>query len=218
MKYKYLLFDLDGTLVDTLEGVIKSAQYALTFFGINATLEELRPFFGPPLRYSFMTLYDFTEEQADAAILKYRERYNVKGIEESRLFPEIPSLLDELKNAGYRLGVATSKYETVAEKTLKLFGIADKFEYITGSNLDETRAAKHEVIEESLRRFGITDRRLEALMIGDMKYDDIGAQKAGIDSYGVYTGTAKPPEHEEAGATYIANSFGELQKTLLSWV
>ncbi|MBQ3229601.1 MAG: HAD hydrolase-like protein [Clostridia bacterium] len=216
MRYKYLLFDLDGMLVDTLRGVVISAQYALSHFGINASLEELRPFLGPPLRYSFMTFYGLSEEQAVEAIFKYREKYDEVGMTESTLFPEIPALLKDLNKAGYILGVATSKYEEYAKEMLKTLGIADNFVYITGSNLDETISKKHEVIEEALRRFGIAEKQNEVLMIGDMKFDDIGAANAKIDSLGVYTGTAKPGEHEEAGATYIAKSFEDLRHILLN--
>lgn len=215
MKYKYLLFDLDGTLVNTMEGVVKCAQYALKHYGIEASLKELEVFLGPPLRNSFIN-YGLTEEQAVEAIYKYRERYDEKGSDESQLFPEIPALLKNLKEAGYILGVATSKYEEYAKIMLSHFGIADMFEYITGSNLDESISKKHEVIQEALRRFGITDNKELALMIGDMKYYDEGAALVGIDSFGVYTGTAKENEHEEAGATYIAYSLNELEERLLS--
>ncbi len=214
MKYKYLLFDLDGTLVDTLPGVVKSAQFALKHFGIDEDLESLRKFLGPPLRYSFCTFYGLSEEQAIEAIMKYREKYDEIGTSESSLFPEIKAILEKARNNGYILGVATSKYEEYAKIMLANLGIAEYFEYITGSNLDESISKKHEVIEEALRRFGITDSRSDALMIGDMKFDDEGARIAGIDSLGVYTGTAKENEHEEAGATYIAYSFPELERML----
>ena len=215
MKYKYLLFDLDGTLIDTAEGVLKSAQYALEYFGIKKELSELKPFLGPPLTYSFTEICGLTNEEAVVAIEKYRERYRVKCNEESKVYDEIPELLRDLKDAGYILGVATSKLEQSAVNILKYFGIADYFEYITGSNPEETISKKHEVIEEALRRFGIENSRSEALMIGDMKYDDIGARTVGIDCFGVYTGTAKAGEHEEAGATYVAKDFGELREGLL---
>ncbi len=214
MKYKYLLFDLDGTLINTTEGVLKCAQYAMDLYGLHYELDELGPFLGPPLMDSFLK-YGLNEEQAHEAILKYRERYEEKGAVESYVYPEIPSLLTELKNAGYKLGVATSKYEVHARKMLEHFGIDSMFEYITGANLDRSISKKHEVIEEALRRFNISDNRKIALMIGDMKYDDIGARIAEIDCYGVYTGTAQPNEHEDAGATYIAHSFDELKNSLL---
>ncbi len=215
MKYKYLLFDLDGTLVNTMEGVVKCAQHALKHYGIEATLKELEVFLGPPLRNSFLR-YGLNEDQAVDAIFKYRERYDEKGADESEMFPEIPDLLKSLKEAGYILGVATSKYEEYAKIMLQHFGIADMFEYITGSNQDESISKKHEVIQEALRRFGISERKELALMIGDMKYDDEGAALVGIDCFGVYTGTAKENEHEEAGATYIAYSFNELKERLLN--
>lgn len=209
MKYDYLLFDLDGTLVDTLRGVVISAQYALKKYGIYRSLDELKPFLGPPLRFSFMSFAGLTEEQAVEAIGYYREKYNQIALDESKLFDGIPELLELLLRHGYRLGVATSKYEEYAGIMLSYFGIADKFEYITGSNLDESISTKDQVIEEALHRFGISSTRRKALMVGDMKYDDIGAKKAGIDSLGIYTGTASPGEHEGAGATYIARSFEE---------
>ncbi len=215
MKYKYLLFDLDGTLIDTMEGVVKCAQHALRSFGIEATLKELEKFLGPPLKYSFMEYYGLTAEQTVEAINIYRERYILKCVEESRVFPEIPTLLNKLKDAGYILGVATSKYEPHARGMLESFGLADAFTYITGANQSASINKKHEVIEEALRRFGISENRETALMIGDMKYDDEGAAIVGIDSFGVYTGTAKPNEHEDAGATHIAYSFKELEERLL---
>ena len=215
MKYDLLLFDLDGTLVDTMEGVVRSAAYALEHFGIKEDPDDIHFFLGPPLRDTFMAHYGFTEQQAAEAIEKYRERYRVCANSESRLFEGIPQLLDVLLGAGYRLGVATSKYEASAISLLTHLGIADRFEHITGCNADESISAKHEVIAEALRRFGCDKSR--ALMIGDMKYDDIGAHKAGIDCFGVYTGTASPREHEDAGATYVAHSFRELEKALLAF-
>ena len=215
MKYKYLLFDLDGTLVNTTEGVLKSAQFALKHFGISQPLNELMNFFGPPLKVSFTTLYGLTDEQAEEAIKLYLERYEAKGMAESCVYPEIPNLLEKLKKAGYKLGVATSKFEGHAIETLENHGIVSFFDYVTGANIDETISKKDEVIEESLRRFGISENRSSVLMIGDMKYDIIGAKKTGIDSYGIYTGTANENEHENEGATYIAYSFKELEDKLL---
>lgn len=214
MKYKYLLFDLDGTLINTMEGVVKSAQFALKHLGIEHTLKELEPFLGPPLKDSFLN-FGLNEEQTLEAVAIYRQRYKIKSLMESEVFPEIPDLLQKLKNAGYILGVATSKLEKQAEDMLRGFGLADVFDHIVGSSVDASINKKHEVIEEALKRFGISSSRENALMIGDMKYDDIGAKAAGIDSFGVYTGTAKENEHEEAGATYIAYSFKELENLLL---
>jgi len=215
MKYKYLLFDLDGTLVDTTEGVFKCAQHALKAFGINVKLSDLTDFFGPPLTYSFTKLFNLSESDAEKAIKIYLERYQKHGFDESCVFPEIPELLKKLKDVGYKIGVATSKFEEHAIETLKHHGIYEYFDHITGANLDETISKKHEVIEEALKRFNITDNKNVVLMIGDMKYDIEGAKKVGIDSFGIYTGTAKCNEHESAGATYIAYSFKDMEEMLL---
>ena len=215
MKYKYLLFDLDGTLIDTTEGVLKSAQNALDHFGIHVELDNLMAFFGPPLKVSFTTLYGLTDSEADEAVRLYLERYEKKGFDGSRVYGEIPDLLSKLKKAGYKLGVATSKYEGHAIEALKHHGILDYFDYVTGASIDEKISKKHEVIEEAINRFNAGNERNSILMIGDMKYDIIGAKLSGLDSFGIYTGTAKEHEHEQAGATYIAYSFEDLEQYLL---
>ncbi len=215
MKYKYLLFDLDGTLIDTTEGVYKCAQHALSKFGLYVGFAELKPIFGPPLKQSFMNLFNLSDDDASSAVAFYLERYQQFGIQESKVFDDIPQLLNDLKKVGYKLGVATSKYEGHAISALEHYNIAHLFDYITGANIDETISAKHEVIEEALKRFNAIDEKDKVLMIGDMKYDIIGAKKSGIDSFGIYTGTAAELEHENAGATYIAYSFDELKSKLI---
>lgn len=213
MRYKYLLFDLDGTLIDTTEGVLKSAQNALKSFGIFKETESMMNFFGPPLKYSFMNLYGLSDKDSDKAIEIYNERYNKYGCIESKIFPEIKALLPKLIKAGYILGVATSKPQDQAEEALKFHAIFNYFNVISGAN--DIVSKKDEVIEEALKQFGITDSRNGVLMIGDMKYDIIGAKKAGIDSFGIYTGTACENELESENADYVAYNFNELQSKLL---
>lgn len=217
MRYKFLLFDMDGMLADTSEGVLKCAAHALDAFGIHVEeLDILKPFMGPPLTYSFKNFYGFSDEDAKTAVQIYRQRYDEKGQFECCVFPGVPEMMEALHEKGYRLCIATSKLETYATAMLTRLGIAKYFEIITGSDIKETISAKDEVIEESIRRMKINDRRF-ALMIGDRKYDILGAQKCGLDSFGVYMGCAVPNEHEDAGATYVAHSIEELKKTLLSF-
>lgn len=216
MRYDYLLFDMDGMLVDTSEGVLKCASHALSAFGIQVEeLDTLKPFMGPPLTYSFKTFYGFSEEDAKKAVQIYRMRYNAKGQYECKVFSGVTEMLELLLQKGYRLCIATSKLETYAVSMLERLGIAKYFEIITGANLQETVSTKDEVIEESVRRMQITDRQ-RALMIGDRKYDVLGAKKCGMDSFGVYMGCAEPGEHEDAGATYIADGIENLKKALLA--
>ena len=217
MKYKFLLFDMDGMLVDTSEGVFGCVAYALSNFGIiPSSIDELKPFMGPPLSYSFKNFYGFSEEDATEAVRLYRQRYTEKGQFECRVFDGVAEMLKKLKDKGYRLCIATSKLESYASAMLERLDIKKYFEIVIGSNLSGTISSKEEVIEEAIRRMEITDRKL-ALMIGDRKYDVLGAKQSGMDSFGVYMGCAVPHEHEDAGATYVAHSIEELKNVLLNF-
>lgn len=215
MKYRFLLFDMDGMLVDTSEGVFRCAAHALEAFGIHVEdLSELKPFMGPPLSYSFRNFYGFSEKDAVEAVRIYRERYTEKGQFECRVFDGVEEMLRALLQKGYRLCIATSKLESYAVSMLERLGIKQYFEIVTGANLSETISTKEQVIEESIKRMGIVDRK-SALMIGDRKYDVLGAKQSGLDSFGVYMGCAVTNEHEDAGATYVAHSIRELEEILL---
>lgn len=217
MKYDYLLFDMDGMLVDTREGILKCAAHALSAFGIEVEdLSSLTKFVGPPLSYSFTEFYGLSPEDAKKAVAIYRERYSKKGQYECYVFDGVPEMLQALLKKGYRLCIATSKLESYAKAMLDRLGIGCYFEQVIGATPDESISTKDEVIEASLVRMGITDRQ-RALMIGDRKHDVLGAKKCGLDSFGVYMGCAEESEHEAAGATYIANSIQSLQDALLAF-
>ncbi|MBO5735341.1 MAG: HAD hydrolase-like protein [Clostridia bacterium] len=217
MKYDFLLFDMDGMLVDTREGILKCAAHALSAFGIEVEdLSSLTKFVGPPLSYSFTEFYGLSPEDAQKAVAIYRERYSAKGQYECYVFDGVPEMLQALLKKGYRLCIATSKLESYAKAMLDRLGIGCYFEQVIGATPDEAISTKDEVIEASLVRMGIADRR-KALMIGDRKHDVLGAKKCGLDSFGVYMGCAEESEHEAAGATYIANSIQSLQDALLAF-
>jgi phosphoglycolate phosphatase len=217
MKYDFLLFDMDGMLVDTREGILKCAAHALSAFGIEVEdLSSLTKFVGPPLSYSFTEFYGLSPEDAKKAVAIYRERYSKKGQFECYVFDGVPEMLQALLKKGYRLCIATSKLESYAKAMLDRLGIGCYFEQVIGATPDESISTKDEVIEASLVRMGITDRQ-RALMIGDRKHDVLGAKKCGLDSFGVYMGCAEESEHEAAGATYIANSIQSLQDALLAF-
>ena len=217
MKYDFLLFDMDGMLVDTREGILKCAAHALSAFGIEVEdLSSLTKFVGPPLSYSFTEFYGLSPEDAKKAVAIYRERYSAKGQYECYVFDGVPEMLQALLAKGYRLCIATSKLESYAKSMLDRLGIGCCFEQVIGATPDESISTKDEVIEASLVRMGITDRQ-RALMIGDRKHDVLGAKKCGLDSFGVYMGCAEESEHEAAGATYIANSIQSLQDALLAF-
>ena len=132
--FSYILFDLDGTISDPKVGITGSVQYALKSFGIEEPdADRLETFSGPPLRDSFMKYYNFTKEQAEEAVGKYRERFSEVGKYENALYPGIPELLRDLKAAGAHLAVASSKPTVYVEDILNYFGIRQYFEIVVGS-------------------------------------------------------------------------------------
>lgn len=217
--YKVVLFDLDGTLTDSREGICKSVQHALIKMGLPAPeLKELECFIGPPLKTSFREFYGIEGEDAVRATSYYRERYSVVGKYENMPYPGIAELLKDLKEAGYILAVASSKPEVYVEDILKHFDLYEYFHYVTGSDMEGKRGEKEDVIEEAFRRMGLEpeERRKHAVMVGDRHFDINGAKFFGIDSIGVTYGFAKEGELKEAGATYVVDTVEELKELLLS--
>lgn len=211
----WILFDLDGTLTDSGEGVMKSVRFALDRMGFPDEPESaLRRFIGPPLHKSFMDFYGFSEEKAFEAVETMRIRYREKGVYENSLYPGMNEMLSRLRAAGAKLCVATSKPAYFTEIILKQHGISELFTHIVGANLDGTLTDKTEVIREVLRRIGDTSHE-RIFMIGDRKFDIIGAKNCGIPAVGVYFGYAEPGELEQAGASYVVQTVAELEALLL---
>lgn len=214
--FQSILFDLDGTLTDAAPGITNSVKYALSKFGIHETDDKkFRKFLGPPLISSFMEFYGFSKEKAQKAVEYYREYFVPHGIFENEVYSGIPKLLQKLKADGKTLIIATSKPETFAVQIAEHFEIDSYFDLIAGSNLDNTRSKKAQVIEYALETLGILDRA-HAVMIGDREHDIKGAKKTGLRSIGVLYGYASPGELENAGADFTANSPEELYTIISS--
>lgn len=205
---KYILFDFDGTVFDSAEGITKSVQYALGKMGIHAELDELMCFAGPPLDEMFALRYGMSEDEAQTAVRFYRERYTPIGWEECTPFAGMHELMHKLRDKGAKIAVATSKPRRFAEQILEKYGMSDAFDLVCGSEFDGTRGQKWEVIEYALQSFGISPD--EAIMVGDRKYDVIGAERCGVDCVGVRFGYAEPGELEAAGAVYVAEDADDL--------
>lgn len=212
----HLLFDLDGTLTNPKEGITKCVQYALHAFGIEEPdLEKLVPFIGPPLRQSFMEFYGFSEEDAIKAVDSYRERFSTIGLFENFPYPGIAAMLQKLQAQGKILAVASSKPTVFVHQILEKFALAQYFTVIEGSNMDGSRVDKKEVIAEVLQQLGNPPAD-QLLMIGDRKFDVIGAREMGFACVGVRFGFAALGELEDSGAIYVAETVQELQEYLLS--
>ncbi|HIW86485.1 MAG TPA: HAD family hydrolase [Candidatus Eubacterium faecipullorum] len=204
--FKYILFDLDGTLTDAAPGITNSIKYALGKFKIQEPGEQrLRKCLGPPLITSFSEIFGLSEQNAEKAVEYYREYFKPRGIYENEVYAGIPELLNELKAQEKTLIVATSKPEPFAKTILEHFGLDGYFALIAGSNLDNTRSRKTQVIDYALETLGINDRE-NAVMVGDREHDIIGAKETGLRSIGVLYGYAAPGELESAGADFLANT------------
>ena len=208
-----LLFDLDGTLTDPGTGITKSVQYSLEKFDIQVEdLKALHKFVGPPLGESFRRYFGFSEDQSHLAIDYYREYFSEKGLYENEVYPGIPALLANLKERGVTTAVATSKPTRYARKILENFQLDHWFDEIIGSNLDNTRTDKQEIIAFALDRINRSSR--ESLMIGDRKHDIAGAKANRVESVGVLYGYGHRDELKTAGAEYIAENVTELGRIL----
>lgn len=213
---KYVLFDLDGTLTDPMEGICKSAARGLAHFGIEADYHDLTFFIGPPLMDTYRQHYGMSEEQAREAVAAFREYFQPVGIYENEIYPGIEDMLKELREKGFFLAMATSKPEVFADIVLRHFHIREHIQVLAGATMDEGRTNKAEVLAYALEQMQIPDLS-QAVMVGDRCYDVEGARAMGIDSIGVLYGYGSREELEQAGATRIAESVEELKQILLQW-
>ena len=212
---KYILFDLDGTIIDPKEGITKSVAYALNKFEIKVdNLNELCKFIGPPLKDSFIEYYNFSEDEAEKAIKYYREYFADRGIYENKLYKGFEDILISLKENNKVLIVATSKPTIFATKILENFYLSKYFTFVSGSNFDGSRVRKSEVIQYALEINNIKDLS-EVVMIGDRKHDIYGAKEVGLDSIGVLYGYGDYEELYNSGANYIVNSVEELRALIM---
>ena len=203
-----LLFDFDGTVFDTVEGITKSIQYALRKHGRDAELEELRCFAGPPLVDKFMEVYEVSKEEAEQLVTDFRERYVPIGVYESSPFPGIRELLEAVRAAGKKTAIATSKPQALAELLLQRAGLRDLFDVVVGSGGGVNNDAKWQIVTQAMELCG--SKPEDCVLVGDTKYDVEGAKKCGIPCIGVRWGYAAEGELEAAGTAAIVETPGEV--------
>ncbi len=208
---KTILFDLDGTLTDSGEGIIRSTIYALNQLGIEIPSEaQLRTVIGPPLNDSFAR-FGVPQEQIAQAVEIYRSRYIPVGRFENHPYDGIPELLEKLRDDGHKLYVATSKPEWMSIEILEHFDLAKYFIRICGAATDFSRNTKEAVIEYLLDECGSQEN---VVMIGDTVFDVLGAKEHGIPTIGVDWGYGLNEDMEKAGAVAIAYSVDQLYDML----
>ena len=204
---KTILFDLDGTLTDSGEGIINCVILGLEHFRLPVPdREALRVFVGPPLHDTFVK-FGVPEDQADEAVRVYRSRYNTVGKFENTPYPGIYELLQFLRNNGHTLLVATSKPESLAVEIMDKFELSKYFHRICGASLDRSRSTKEDVIAYLLAQNGGAE---DMVMVGDTAFDVLGAAAHGIPTIGVSWGYGSVEEMVAAGAKAIAYTMDEL--------
>ena len=208
---KSILFDLDGTLTDSGEGIVNCFIYALKHYGLPIpSREALRVVVGPPLHESFIR-FGVSEAEADNAVAKYRERYIPIGAYENTPYPGIRELLERLQKEGHRLFVATSKPEGMSVDILEHFDLAKYFVKICGASMDTSRSTKDAVIAYLLKECGAQEN---AIMVGDTAFDVLGAKAHGIPTVGVSWGYGTVESMEDASAAAIVHTMDQLYEAL----
>jgi phosphoglycolate phosphatase len=213
--YKHIIFDLDGTLSDSREGIFNAYNYTFEKLNIRSPEKKLlMTLIGPPLQKGFADVFGLQGADNANAVQVFREYYASKGLFENKLYDGIKELLEELSLAGASLYVATSKYSIYASQVLNYFDIANYFSEISGADYSGYHASKIDLVARILRNNHIHDP-MEVVIIGDTHYDIDAAAELGIDSIGVTYGFSSFEEITTFDPDYIADTVGDLQRLLL---
>ena len=212
MRWKNVIFDLDGTLFDTSAGILHGIRRALRECGFETLGDrELYKFIGPPLHFSFREFCGMTEEEAERAKKIYRDYYREKGVYECLPYEGAEECLRRLRAAGARIAVATSKPIFFAEQILKRFGFYSLFDAVCGAESDE-RSGKTEIVRRAMTQ--LSAGSADTVMVGDRKYDIIGAAECGVPCIAIDTGFAEEGEYANAGAAFVVKDYGQLLNLL----
>lgn len=215
-NFDAVLFDFDGTVADTGEGIFLCVRYAIDAHGLEQPSDgDIRKFIGPPMIVSYHTLYpQLSDDEVQSLMQSYREKYAEVGLYKYELYDGITELLKKLNENGIKTAVASSKPQEALENIIKVSGIDKYFDCIVGADRNYTDSDKATIVEEAIKRTGVTDKS-RVLMVGDRKYDIVGAHKAGIACAAVLFGYGSQEEFDEYRADYVVNSFKEVEKIVL---
>lgn len=213
--WEYVFFDLDGTLIDSEEGITRSVQHMLRHFDIDVEdRSSLRRFIGPPIQVALKKYYGFDDAKIAEATVVYRAYFAENGIHQNEVYEGVHEMLAKLHGEGMRLALATSKPEPFAKQIMNELELEQYFTFMAGSLLDGGRDRKSEVIDHVLQECCVEDKCL-AIMVGDRHYDVNGANESGLASIGVLWGFGDEKELRQAGAAYVVSRPEELTQLLL---
>lgn len=215
MKYDAVLLDFDGTIADTGEGIFDSVRYAVKAMGFGPLPEEIvHTFIGPPVFSSFKRALNLSDEDSAKAVEKYREQYIRDGIYRLRLYDGMESLLNDIKNSGIKLAVASSKPENFIVEILRYLKVSDLFDYISAPESDRAPESKTALVERAVTVLNVD--KSKTVMIGDRYFDIEGAKEAKVDSIGVTFGFGNRDELINSGADYIADNTEDIRRIIFS--
>ena len=214
-NFDYVIFDFDGTVADTGEGILKSLQYSFVAMGDPAPeLKDLEKFIGPPVYYSYTHFYGVPEEKVDLYVKKYRERYREKGIYESKVYDGLVELINSLKENGIKVGIASSKPESLIHSVGDYLGITDLFDAIVGVKTDNSKhSSKAGLISQAMTDLGATDKN-KVLMVGDRCFDIDGAHEAGVKCCAALWGYGDEEEFKAHNADFIVKYPKEIKNLI----
>lgn len=212
LHYDAILFDVDGTLIDSAPGILDTLETVFRDMGVDVTNVNLRRYLGPPLRKSFAEHFS-DSAKIEEATERYRVRYHEKGSHEGNLYPGVPEMLRRLKEAGFILCTATSKPTEVVTPILEEQGIAGYFDFIGGASMDESRDTKTDVVRYVLSQPALQGKRV--LMVGDRNDDMRGAADCRLDAAGALYGYGSREELEPFHPVLLVESCKELADKLL---
>lgn len=211
-----VLFDLDGTIADSQEGIVNALEYMIEELALpTQTRAELVTFIGPPLNETIMTHFGLNETATQEAIKVFQAYYAPKGLYENQLYPGIRETLAALQAQDLQLAIATSKPEPFAKQIIEHLDLGDYFSGVFGASVDEvTRVKKADVITYALSELGLSPQMVPIMMVGDRQNDILGAKQNAMDAVGVSYGFGTIAELKKAGAVQIVQHPTELITSL----
>ena len=218
IKYKYFLFDLDGTISESAGGIRKSLEHAITALGKQLpNLDDYTLYIGPPLIDTFRNVCHFSEEDCQKGVELYRSFYDEKGKYINNLYDGIKAVLIKLKENGAKIAVCSSKYEKFAEEIVKNLGVSDCFDAVCGSTLDGSRKDKKDLIPYAVKTLDgyFNSDKENTVMLGDTYFDARGARQCGVDFIGVEYGYGSIQAMKDEGAEVFAKTPADILPLLI---
>lgn len=214
--FDHIFFDFDGTIMDTSPGIYDSFDRVIAHYKLDYPRSEYDRMIGPPLRESFGNILNLPESEIKNAIKVYRDYYSTEGMYNARLYDGVVELIENLRKSGKKIYTATSKPELFTRRILEKYELDHLFDFIGGSDLEERgRVEKKDVVEYVVNTRRLSDNKEKCILIGDRKYDVVGAHEAGIKCAGILWGFGSREEFESCGADFILETPSDVETFLL---